>query len=56
MSSIKRFKNMMSILMLYAANIIVHDKIVMPEAHPIKDTVKRITGRRLLMLTTSDRT
>ena len=55
MNSIKRFKNVMSILMLYAANIIVHDKIVMPEVDPIKDTVKRITGTKLLKLTTTER-
>ncbi|MBR1832513.1 MAG: hypothetical protein IJ784_08785 [Ruminiclostridium sp.] len=55
MNSVKRFKNLMSILMLYAANIIVHDKIVLPEQYIVNDPIKRITGRRLLKITTSER-
>jgi|GEM_PF-2829684 len=56
MNSVRRFKNLMSILMLYAANIIVHDKYVIPDKTIVKEPVKRITGRRLLKITTSERT
>lgn len=54
-NSIRKFKNIMSILMLYAANMIVHDKNVIPTVIVAADTKKRITGTAFLKLTTSER-
>lgn len=54
MNSIKRFKNLISIMLLYAQNIIVHDKIVLP-AYKFEDTRKRITGRTFLKLPTTEK-
>ena len=55
MNSIKRFKNLMSILMLYASNLIVHDKIVLPEKYTIRSVNNRITGTVFLKLTTNEK-
>ncbi len=52
MNSIKRFKNLISIILLYAQNIIVPDKIVLP-AFNFEIAQKRITGRTFLKLPTS---
>ena len=54
MNSIKRFKNLMSILMLYAANIIVPEKTVtiIPAAVEPK---RRITAKEFLRLPTVDK-
>ena len=54
MNSIKRFKHLISIMLLYAQNIIVHDKIVLP-AYKFEDTRKRITGRTFLKLPTTEK-
>ena len=45
----------MSIIMLYAANIIVRDKYVVPEYDLMPNTVQLLTGRRLLLLTTFEK-
>lgn len=55
MNSIRRFKNLMSILMLYASNLIVHDRIDVPKRFVIADTDKRITGKVFPKLTTSEK-
>ena len=55
MNSIKRFKNLMSILMLYASNLIVHDKVEVPKKFVIADVSNRITGTVLPKLTTSEK-
>lgn len=55
MNSIKRFKNLMSILMLYASNLIVHDRSVIPVQYTVPDLSRRITGTVLPKLTTSEK-
>lgn len=55
MNSIRRFKNLMSILMLYASNLIVHDRIDVPKRFVIADTNKRITGKVFPKLTTNEK-
>ncbi len=45
----------MSILMLYASNLIVHDRIDVPKKFVIADTNKRITGKAFLKLTTNEK-
>ena len=54
MNSIKRFKNLLSIMLLYAQNIIIHDKIVLP-AYKFEDTRKRITGTVYLRLPSTEK-
>lgn len=56
MKTIKHFRDLLSILMLYAADIIVRDRIVMPEIYPDRHTIRRITGRQFLKLTACERT
>ena len=55
MDSIRRFKNLMSILMLYASNLIIHDRVDVPKKFVITDTNKRITGTVFPKLTTSEK-
>ena len=54
MNSIKHFKNLMSILMLYAANIIVPEKAVTVKATTVS-TKLRITGKNLLRRPTAEK-
>ena len=54
MNSIKRFRNLISVLMLYAANIIVPEK-KKPVVYTTVDVKKRITGKDTLRLTTADK-
>ncbi|MBO6230281.1 MAG: hypothetical protein J6O50_06920 [Ruminiclostridium sp.] len=55
MNSIKRFKNLMSILMLYASNMIVHDRVVIPGKFTVAKTDNRITGTVFPKLTTNEK-
>ena len=54
MNSIKRFKNLMSILMLYAANIIVPEA-KKPVVYTTVDVKRRLTGKQSLRLTTAEK-
>ena len=53
MNSKKRFKNLISILMLYAANLIVRDNVVIPAGFTAADKTPRLTGRVFPKLTGS---
>ena len=55
MNSVKRFKTLMSILLLYASNLIVHDKVVVPANYTIPVSRKQITGTVLPKLTTNEK-
>ena len=57
MNSVRRFKTLLSILMLYASNLIVHDKVVVPAEYTVHapDKTKRITGTVFPKLTTSEK-
>lgn len=51
MNSIRNFRRLLSILMLYAANIIVPDIRTVTDERTVSGSAKRITGRTLLRLT-----
>lgn len=51
MNSIRNFRRLLSILMLYAANIIVPDVRTVTDERTGSGSAKRITGRTLLRLT-----
>ena len=55
MNSIKRFKNLLSILMLYASNLIVNDRVIIQRETPFTDVNRRITGQVFPKLTTSEK-
>lgn len=55
MNSIKRFKNLMSILLLYAANIIVPEKTPITAQFTVTEAGRLLTGRKFMRLTTSEK-
>ncbi len=55
MNSIKRFKNLLSILMLYASNLIINDRVIIQRETPFTDVNRRITGQVFPKLTTSEK-
>lgn len=55
MNSIKRFKNLLGILMLYAANIIVPDDRPVIIETTAEDKQKKLTAKKILRLSTSER-
>ena len=55
MNSIKRFKNLMSILILYASSLIVHDKAVISAEYFFPTAKPRLTGPVFPKLTTNEK-
>lgn len=55
MNSIKRFKNLLTILMLYASNLIIHDNVTLHHEMRFSDVNRRITGREFPKLTSGEK-
>ena len=55
MNSLKRFKNLLGILMLYATNIIVPDNKPLYVDTTADEKTKKLTGKKLLRLSTAEK-